>query len=85
MALPGWTLRWPMLVVDRVQLMSPIRMPFSFQAVYVGALNHKADDSLTRGEFGIEPIPIDQSLADTIRWMYEGNHVSRRLAGDLAT
>ena len=85
MALPGWTLRWPMRVVDRVQLMSPIRMPFSFQAVYVGALNHKADDSLTRVEFGIEPIPIDQSLADTIRWMYEGNHVSRRLAGDLAT
>ena len=85
MALPGWTLRWPMRVVDRVQLMSPIRMPFSFQAVYAGALNHKADDSLTRVEFGIEPIPIDQSLADTIRWMYEGNHVSRRLAGDLAT
>ncbi len=58
MALPGWTLKWPMRVVDRVQLISPIRMPFNFQAVYVGALNHKTDDSLTRGEFGIEPTQL---------------------------
>ncbi len=85
MALPGWTLMWPMRAVDSVQLISPIRMPWNFQAVYVGALNHKADDSLTRGEFGIETIPIDQSVADTIRWMYEGNHLSKKLAGHLAT
>ncbi len=74
-----------MRVVDIVQLISPIRMPFNFQAVYVGALNHKADDSLTRGEFGVEPIPINQSLADTIRWMHANNHLSKRLAGRLAT
>ena len=73
-----------MRVVDSVQLISPIRMPFNFQAVYVGALNHKADDSLTRREFGIEPNPLDQVFADTIRWMYENNHLSRKLAGHLA-
>ena len=83
--LPGWTLRWPMRVVDGVQLISPIRMPFNFQAVYVGALNHKADDSLTRREFGIEPSPIEESMADTIRWMHANNHLSKRLAGRLAT
>ena len=65
--LPGWTLKWPMRVVDGMQLISPIRMPFNSQAVYIGALNHKADDSLTRREFGIEPSPIDQTFADTIR------------------
>ena len=81
---PGWTLRWPMRAVDAVRLISPIRMPVNFQAVYIGALNHKSDDSLTRREFGLAPNPIDQTLADTIRWMYEGNHLSRKLAGLLA-
>jgi hypothetical protein len=73
-----------MRAVDAVRLISPIRMPVNFQAVYIGALNHKSDDSLTRREFGLAPNPIDQTLADTIRWMYEGNHLSRKLAGLLA-
>ena len=83
-ALPGWSLILPMRMVDAMQFISPIRLPFNFQAVYIAALNHKADDSLTRTEFGIEARPIEQSIADTVRWMHERNHLSRRLAGRLA-
>lgn len=79
--LPGWTLTWPMRIVDGIQFISSIRMPFNFQAVYIGALNHAINDSLTRTEFGIVPRAIEESMADTIRWMYENNHLSRRLAG----
>ena len=83
-ALPGWTLEWPMRAVDALQLISPFRIPINFQAVYIAALNHKVDDTPTRNEFGIEPNPIDQTIADTIRWMCAGNHLSRKLAGHLA-
>ncbi len=42
------------------------------------------DDSITRKEFGIEPRPLEQTFADTIRWMVEAGHLSPRLAGKLA-
>ncbi|MEE9247468.1 MAG: NAD-dependent epimerase/dehydratase family protein [Dehalococcoidia bacterium] len=84
-ALPGWMLSWPKRMVDAIQLISPVRMPFNFQAVYIAVLNHKVAASLTRTEFGMEPDPVEQSIADTIRWMYESNHLSRSVAGRLAT
>jgi hypothetical protein len=42
------------------------------------------DDSLTREEFSIVPRPLDETLADTIRWMVQAGHLSQRLAGQLA-
>ena len=83
-AVPGWMLEWPMRMVDNIQLISPVRMPFNFQATYIAALDHTVDDSLTRTEFGIEAKSLEESLTDTIRWMYENNHLSKRLAGNLA-
>lgn len=83
--LPGWTLKWPMRAMDAMQLISPFRIPVNYQAVYISDLNHKVDDSPTLSEFGIEPKALDQSVADTIRWMYVGNHLSRKLAGHLTT
>ena len=82
--LPGWTLTSSMRVVDAVQLLAPFRMPFNFQSAYIGALNQKIDDALTRNEFDIEPVPLDQTVADTIRSMCARGQLSRGLAGRLA-
>jgi fatty-acyl-CoA synthase len=37
----------------------------------------------TRHELGIEPPPLEQTLADTIRWMVQARHLPARLAGSL--
>jgi len=82
--LPAAFLRLPVRGVDALQHISPIRIPVNYQAVYVAALNHTIDDSPARTEFGIVPKPIEELVADTIRWMYSASHLSRRLAGGLA-
>lgn len=83
--LPSKAFTWPLQFLDIIQRVIPMRFPASFQAVYIGSLNHSIDDSLTRERFGMEAIPFERSVSDTIRWMYENGHVSTRLAGKLAT
>jgi len=83
--LPGVMLKLPMRAVDALQHVSPVRIPVNYQAVHVGDLNHTLDDSPARTEFGIDPRPLEDVIADTIRWMYSGNHLSKRLAGRLAS
>ena len=41
------------------------------------------DDTATRQELGIEPPRLEQTLADTIRWMVQARHLPARLAGNL--
>jgi dihydroflavonol-4-reductase len=42
------------------------------------------DTSRTRAELGLEPRPLRETLADTIRWWVEHDMVDRELAGKLA-
>jgi hypothetical protein len=36
----------------------------------------RCDDSKTRSEFGLEPRPLRETLADTVRWLVEVGHLS---------
>lgn len=81
---PGALLKPPMLVVDALQRLLPFRIPVNRQAVYVGSLGHTVDDAPAREEYGIQPQALDDTVADTIRWMVETGHLSARLAGRLA-
>ena len=82
-AVPPWTLHWPMRLTDGIQRVLPLRLPVNFQAVYVAGLDHRLDSSLTQKQLGIRPRDLDETLVDTIRWMVEKGCLSRRLAGSL--
>ncbi len=82
-AVPAWTLHWPMRLTDGIQRILPLRLPVNFQAVYVAGLDHQLDSSLTQEQLGITPRDLDETLIDTVRWMVEKGCLSRRLAGSL--
>jgi dihydroflavonol-4-reductase len=84
-SLPAWTLLWPMKMFDWFQHVLPFRLPVNYQAVYSGSRFNKLDDSTTRQDFGIEPRPLEETFADTIRWMVHDGHLRPHLAGRLAT
>ncbi len=44
-----------------------------------------ADDSATQRDLGLQPRPLDETVADTIRWLAEVGYVSQRQAGRLGT
>ena len=50
-AVPPWTLHWPMRLTDAIQRVLPLRLPFNFQAVYVAGLDHRLDSSLTQNRW----------------------------------
>lgn len=83
LSVPVWMLHRPMQALDWLQHIIPFRLPINFQAVYCTGLSHKLDDSTTRREFGIEPRLLDETFADTIRWMVQAGHLSPGLAGRL--
>jgi dihydroflavonol-4-reductase len=82
-SLPVWLLSWPMQTLDWLQHVTPFRFPFNYQAVYVTGLSSRMDDSLTRNDFGIVPRPLEDTFADTIRWMAQAGHLPDKLAGRL--
>lgn len=84
LSLPAGALLWLMQLCDRLQLFLPFRLPVNYQMVYVTGLSSTMDDSKTRKEFGIEPRPLEETFADTVRWMAWAGHLSPRLAGKLA-
>jgi hypothetical protein len=40
-------------------------------------------DTVTREDLGLEPPPLDQTLADMIRWMVQAGHLPARFGGQL--
>jgi len=81
---PLWILETSTLMVDALQRLLPFRLPLNHQSVYFVGLDHRADDGPTRNEFGLEPRSLNDTVADTIRWMANEGHLSPKLAGSLA-
>jgi len=79
---PGWILLGPMRILDKIQLLLPFRLPFSYQLIYVPYLNNKVDDSLTKKDFNLVNWGIDKTITDTIRWMVNSGRISVRIAGN---
>jgi nucleoside-diphosphate-sugar epimerase len=84
---PEWLLRPAGRLVDRVQRLLPVRLPFSAEAVAAtlgtGA-DVEVDDAATCRELAIGRRDLRQTLADTVRWLAERDHVTVRQAGSLA-
>jgi nucleoside-diphosphate-sugar epimerase len=70
--------------VGAVQRVWPWHIPAEYGGVYFLAFHPPVDDSLARIELGITPRDLEETLADSIRWLYEHNLVTAKQAGRLA-
>jgi dihydroflavonol-4-reductase len=82
--LPAWFLAAFGRAADLVQRRVKTRLPWDGEGIWVMNCAARCDDSKTRREFGLEPRPLRETLVDTVRWLVEVGHLSRREAGRLA-
>jgi dihydroflavonol-4-reductase len=70
--------------MDALQRVAPFRLPLQAQPILHGVLDPGYDDSRTRDEFRLATHDIDETIRDTLRWLYEQGHISPKLAGRIA-
>jgi dihydroflavonol-4-reductase len=80
---PGSLARASGRAMDALQRLARTRLPVGHQGPWIITRCAGTDDTTTRQELGIEPPRLEQTLADTIRWMVQAGHLPARLAGDL--
>lgn len=71
-------------ITDAVQRRVKARLPWSREAIWILNCAARCDDSRVREELGIEPRPIEETLADTVRWLLRAGHITATQAGRLA-
>jgi nucleoside-diphosphate-sugar epimerase len=81
--LPAWFLAGFGRAADLVQRRVNTRLPWDAEGIWVMNCAARCDDSETRSEFALEPRPLRETLADTVRWLVEAGHVTSREAGRL--
>jgi dihydroflavonol-4-reductase len=81
---PGFLARASGRAMDGLQPVTRARLPFGHQGAWIVTRCRGTDDTTARQELGIEPPPLEETLADTIRWMVQAGHLPAKLAGDLA-
>jgi dihydroflavonol-4-reductase len=81
---PGSLARASGRAMDGLQRLTRARVPFGLQGAWIVTRCLGTDDTAAREDLGIEPPPLEQTLADTIRWMVRAGHLPARLAGELA-
>lgn len=69
--------------MDGVQRLTRVRLPFGHQGAWIVTHCPGTDDTTARQELGLEPPPLEQTLADTIRWMVKAGHLPAKRAGEL--
>lgn len=71
-------------LTDALQRRTKTRLPWSREAVWIVNCAARCDGSRVREDLGLEPRPIDETFADTVRWLLEAGHVTPQQAGRLA-
>jgi len=71
-------------VFDALQPMLNTTLPLSHEAAVYATQWVKMDNRKAERELGLRFRPVEESLADSIRWLYAAGHVNARLAGKLA-
>ena len=82
--LPAWFLAGFGRAADVVQRRVSMRLPWDAEGIWVMNCAARCDDSKTRSELGLEPRPLRDTLADTVRWLVEVGHLTPSEAGRLA-
>jgi dihydroflavonol-4-reductase len=68
-----------------LQRMVPLHVRAEFEGVYVCWCAARCDDTRTRQELGVVPRDLQATLVDSVQWLAEQGHISRRQTGQLAT
>jgi dihydroflavonol-4-reductase len=71
--------------VQLLQHIVPVHIRVEFEGRYFYRYAARSDDRRTRTELGVAARDIKVTLADSVRWLVEQGHISRRQAGQLAT
>jgi nucleoside-diphosphate-sugar epimerase len=68
---------------DALQRVLPVRLPLGYEPPYIlkSMPPTGTDSSRTREELGVEPPPVERTLADTIAWLVAAGHLSAKAAG----
>jgi nucleoside-diphosphate-sugar epimerase len=70
---------------ELAQRISPWRLPLTREAAYIGTQPITAvDDSRAEAELAFRKRPVEETVADTVRWLAQTGRVSSRQAGKLA-
>jgi dihydroflavonol-4-reductase len=81
---PAWFLAGFGRAADLAQRRLKTRLPWSAENIWIMTCDARCDDSKTRDELHLEPRPLRETFADTVRWLVETGHLTRREAGRLA-
>jgi dihydroflavonol-4-reductase len=81
--LPGWFLAGFGRAADIAQRPVRARLPWSAEGIWVMNRAARCDDSRTRDVFELQPRPLRETFADTVRWLVEVGHLTPREAGRL--
>src|SRR5690606_37459826 len=71
-------------MADAAQRVLPWALPLSGDAVREVTGMPVVDSMQATAVLGFAPRTVDETLVDTIRWLAEAGHISRRQAGRLA-
>jgi dihydroflavonol-4-reductase len=71
-------------VTDAMQRRTKFRWPWSREAIWIIGCAAQCDEARMREDLGVDPRPIEETFADTVRWLLDAGHVSPRQAGRLA-
>jgi dihydroflavonol-4-reductase len=69
---------------DVVQRVLPFRLPCNFGGVWVATHGGPIDASATERDLGVRFRPLEDSIADMLRWLHRAGHPTYRQAGRAA-
>jgi dihydroflavonol-4-reductase len=79
---PSWFLAAFGRTADIMQRRVRTQLPWTGEGIWVLNCAAHCDDSKARTELGVEPRPLRETLADTIRWLIEVGHLDVRQAAE---
>jgi hypothetical protein len=84
--LPLWVgpMRLAGRIVDSINRFVPIETPLGAEAVEYATNWVKLDNSKVERSLDFDFRPVEQTMAETISWLYRDGHISARQAGMLA-
>ncbi len=71
-------------LLDVAKRLFGLDLPASFGAAYILSMHYRVDCTPARRDLGVEPRPLTETMADTVRWLLRQRHITPALAGRLA-